>query len=159
MHSLSYENRSPWPTGPDGGGPSLALIDPSLGGSLPVSWRASHVLGGTPGFANTPAPVSGVYVNEVLAVNDSTIADELGEYDDWMELYNVGDEAVDVGGLYITDTLSQLTRWQIPIGHPDSTTIQAKGFLVLWADGEPDEGVLHLDLNALVSSGTRLRAL
>ena len=30
----------------------------------------------------------GLYINEFLASNNSVYADEIGEYDDWVELYN-----------------------------------------------------------------------
>lgn len=99
-----------------------------------------------------------VAINEFMAVNDSTYADEHGDYDDWIELYNRGDEPVDVGGLYLTDDLDQPTKWQLPMSSPDSTTIEPKGFLVLWADGDPDQGILHLDLK-LSGSGEQIGLL
>jgi hypothetical protein len=43
---------SPWPVEPDGRGTSLALIHPCLDNALPENWRASNVLGGTPGQPN-----------------------------------------------------------------------------------------------------------
>ena len=39
-----------------------------------------------------------LFVNEIMAVNDSTIADEAGEYDDWFEIYNAGEESVRLEG-------------------------------------------------------------
>ncbi|MBT7859043.1 MAG: T9SS type A sorting domain-containing protein [Gemmatimonadetes bacterium] len=99
-----------------------------------------------------------IAINEIMAVNDSTYADEHGDYDDWIELYNRGDEAVDVGGLYLTDNLDQPTKWQLPLGSPDSTTIESGGFLVLWADGDTDQGILHLDLK-LSGSGEQIGLL
>ena len=41
-----------WAVGPDGRGTSLALINPCLDNSLPENWRASYVVGGTPGQPN-----------------------------------------------------------------------------------------------------------
>ncbi len=95
----------------------------------------------------TPAaPVTGLYINEFMASNDAAYADEYGDYDDWIEIYNSNDFPVDVGGLYITDDLTDPTAWQIPTTAPDTTTIPAGGFLVLWADKESEEGVLHCEL-------------
>lgn len=95
------------------------------------------------------APV--LYINEFLASNDFCNTDENGEYDDWIEIYNPGPEAVDVGGMYISDDNADPTVWQIPTTAPDTTTIQPGGFLLLWADGQTDQGVLHVDLK--LSSG------
>ncbi len=92
-----------------------------------------------------------VVINEIMASNDAAVTDENGEYDDWFELYNAGDTAVDIGGMYVSDDQTDLTMWQIPTTDPAKTTIPAKGFLVLWADGQPDQGVLHLDFK--LSSG------
>lgn len=47
-----YDDSSPWPTEPDGDGPTLALIDPNYDNSLPGSWLASEQDGGTPGALN-----------------------------------------------------------------------------------------------------------
>ena len=44
-------------------------------------------------------------INEVMASNDITIADPQDEYDDWIEIYNYGDTAFDIGGMYLTDDL------------------------------------------------------
>ncbi len=82
--------------------------------------------------------------NEVLASNTSGTVDDFGEEEDWIELYNPGDQAVDMAGLYLTDSLSEPALWEIPTGYPGSTTVEGKGFILLWADGEPGQGPLHL---------------
>ena len=51
---VTFTDTNPWPTAPDGSGPSLALIDPSSDNSLPESWAASLEEGGTPGAINFP---------------------------------------------------------------------------------------------------------
>ncbi len=90
-------------------------------------------------------------INEFLASNDSCCTDENGEYDDFIEIYNAEGEAVDIGGMYITDDLAALTEWQIPETAPDSTTIEPGGFLLLWADKESEQGILHVEIK--LSSG------
>ena len=52
LDTVSYEDGSPWPSAPDGSGPSLSLIDLTSDNSLPESWAESSVTGGTPGYAN-----------------------------------------------------------------------------------------------------------
>jgi len=100
-------------------------------------------------------PITGLYINEFMASNDSAFADENGEFDDWIEIYNANNHAVDVGGLYITDDLADPTNWQIPDTAPDSTTIPAGGFLILWADKQPEQGVLHVGIK-LGSKGEQI---
>ncbi len=53
---FTYGTTAPWPTSPDGVGTSLEVIDPNGDLNSPLNWRASYVLGGTPGQAN-PGPV------------------------------------------------------------------------------------------------------
>jgi hypothetical protein len=60
---VSYTDSDPWPTEPDGNGPTLALIDPAQDNSLPQSWAASEQDGGTPGALNFP-PVPFVDVTD-----------------------------------------------------------------------------------------------
>lgn len=50
---VPYGVAAPWPTGPNGGGPSLELRNPSADNSQPGSWGPSSAPGGTPGAANS----------------------------------------------------------------------------------------------------------
>ena len=62
-------------------------------------------------------------INEFMASNNSEsgIADPQGEYDDWVEIYNAGPTAVDLGGMYLTDDLSDPTNFMIPAGITGNT--------------------------------------
>ncbi len=84
-----------------------------------------------------------LYINEFMASNDTSFADENGEYDDWIEIYNAEDKNVDIAGMYMSDNVDDPAAYQIPSGN-SATTIPAHGFLVLWADKQTDQGVLHL---------------
>ena len=86
-----------------------------------------------------------IVINEFVASNASTIADEAGAFDDWVELYNTGATPVDIGGWYMSDDLTAPQDWQIPATDPALTTIQPGGFLLLWFDKEPEQGPLHID--------------
>jgi len=86
-----------------------------------------------------------IFINEIMASNDGGYVDEMGEYEDWIELYNGGDEAFDLAGLYLTDTPSATTPWKFPANHPETTTILPGGFLVVFADKQPEQGMLHAD--------------
>jgi len=82
-------------------------------------------------------------INEVLASNSGGHADEAGQYDDWVEIYNAGPTAVDLGGMFLTDDLGQPTKWKIPTTNPAATTIPPNGYLLFWLDDEPAQGALH----------------
>ncbi len=98
--------------------------------------------GAEPARADVP-----VVVNEWMASNISCAADPQGQFDDWIELYNAGDASVDVAGLYLTDDVSEPRKWQIPAGDSVLTTIPARGFLVIWADGDTGDPGLHADFS------------
>jgi hypothetical protein len=84
-------------------------------------------------------------INEFMASNTSAsgIHDPFGDYDDWIEIHNFGDTAIDLAGMFLTDDLAVPTKWQIPSGFSSQTTIDANGYLVFWADDETVEGPLH----------------
>ncbi len=100
----------------------------------------------TPGYSNEESPghPTALFINEFMAANDSFIADGNGEFDDWVEIFNGGTEPVDFGGWYITDDSTNLQNWQIADTSPELTTIPPGGFLLLWADEQPEQGILHV---------------
>jgi len=83
-------------------------------------------------------------INEFMASNTRFNKDPQGQYDDWIELYNAADLAVDVGGMYLTDDLNEPTMWRIPDDNPAETTIPPHGYLLIWADADAgDRPGLH----------------
>ncbi len=96
-----------------------------------------------------------LFINEWMASNDNTIADNFGEFDDWIEIYNAGVSDVDLANYYITDDPLEPTKWQIPTGNSAVTTVPAGGFLLLWADKDTDQGENHIDFK-LSSSGEQI---
>ena len=91
----------------------------------------------TPGATNNPAfPPVAVFINEWLAQNSATLADPVdGQFEDWIELYNADTSPVDLGDYYLTDTLTDKTKWRIP----DNTVIPPLGYLLIWADNENNQ--------------------
>lgn len=57
IHDFTYSDQPPWPTEADGQGPSLEVIDVYGDYNDPANWRASAIIGGTPGTSDGPAPV------------------------------------------------------------------------------------------------------
>lgn len=93
-----------------------------------------------------PGPSSiDLFINEFIASNESTVADEHGDYDDWFEIYNATDDSIDIGGMYVSDDVLDRKKSRIPATDPSVTTIPAGGFLLIWCDKEPTEGLLHVD--------------
>ncbi|MEO8733828.1 MAG: lamin tail domain-containing protein, partial [Flavobacteriales bacterium] len=113
----------------------------------PGALEATVGLSGTAISNSLPA----VFINELMASNASTITDENGEYDDWFEIYNSTSAAVDLAGWYASDDATHLTKYQFPIGSTVAI-VPANGFLLVWADNQPEQGDLHTDF-ALSSNG------
>ena len=95
-------------------------------------------------------------INEFLAENTASNADAAGEFDDWVEIYNDGGTLVQLEGLYLTDDLTQKTRWAFPSG----TGLSPGEFLVVWCDTQVDQmndttGELHTNF-ALEKNGESL---
>lgn len=82
-----------------------------------------------------------VVINEIMASNDSTstIFDQNGNHDDWIELYNRKSTALDLTGLYLSDDPADLLKWQIP----DGTLLGADSYLVIWADKDEEQAGMH----------------
>jgi hypothetical protein len=79
-----------------------------------------------------------VVINEFMASNTTALADEQGEFDDWIELHNHGPEAVSLAGMFLTDDLTVPNRWALP-----AVTLPPGDYLLVWADGTPEQGFLH----------------
>jgi len=82
-------------------------------------------------------------INEFMASNSDCIQDPQGQYDDWIEIHNYGPDAINIGGMYLTDNLSVPTKWRIPVHNTAATTIPAGGYLLIWADNDTTDSGLH----------------
>lgn len=98
-----------------------------------------------------------IFINEIMAANTSTLRDgdtddavhgkEGGAYSDWIELYNAGEQAIDLTGYTLSDDGA---TWVFPEG-----VIPAKGYLVVWASDKNKvaaDGQLHTNFK-ISSSG------
>ncbi len=98
------------------------------------------------GFLTVPTPAesnAALFINEFIASNDFGHEDEVGETDDWLEIYNAGETAVDIAGMYLTKDLTIPNMWMVPTDDSVATTIPAGGFLIIWCDEQTDQGLLH----------------
>ncbi|MCB0481593.1 MAG: lamin tail domain-containing protein [Flavobacteriales bacterium] len=92
-----------------------------------------------------------VMINEILSSNDKVIRDPIGDFDDYVELYNPTNAAVNIGKYFITDDKDSLFKCMIPTG----TMISANGYLLVWIDGEMDQEGIHCNFK-LNSKGERI---
>ena len=96
--------------------------------------------------------ISQLKINELLAINNTINMDEANEFDDWVELYNPSDQALNLSGLYLTDDLENLTQWQFT---DTAIVISAGGHLLIWCDENQEQGSLHTNFK-LNSTGETL---
>jgi hypothetical protein len=140
--NFAYSDSGAWPGRADGDGSSLELKDPAavpptaaaratylLDGN---NWRSSREYNGTPAAAGTGA-LQTVVVNEVLAHTDLPLLDAI-------ELYNSTAAPLNIGGWYLSDSVSDLKKYRIP----DGTVLAAHEYRVL----DDDDFGAYFRLNA-----------
>jgi len=79
-----------------------------------------------------------VVVNEIMASNATILADEDGDYSDWIELYNPSDNPVDITGYGLSDNSGKPFKWIFP-----ETVINPKEFLIVFASGKDRKETCH----------------
>ncbi|HKQ37627.1 MAG TPA: lamin tail domain-containing protein [Verrucomicrobiae bacterium] len=151
------------------GGPEQILFQfpqPATG-TVQVAWAPGH---GITDLANKPfaggswtyvldpnLPNTGLILNEFMADNRNTLEDEDGDTEDWIEIYNPSGFEVDIGGWFLTDDASQLSKWRFPIGK----TVPGNGYLVVFASNKDKTnltGRLHTNFQ-IAREGTDYLAL
>ena len=116
----------------------------NAGAFLPA--RAAHEFS-TLLASQTNGVAGDVVINEFMASNDITQADQDGEFDDWIELYNNTSASIDLSGYFLSDDSEELQKWAFPSG----TSITGGGYLIVWADEDEDQAGLHADFK--ISAG------
>ncbi|MBN1676558.1 MAG: lamin tail domain-containing protein, partial [Kiritimatiellae bacterium] len=119
--SVRYNDRDPWPREADGAGFSLVALTTDGDQDDPAKWRASNLIGGSPGY-DDGEPYR-VLINEVLSHTDLPQKDAI-------ELYNAGSTSVDIGGWYLSDSENACRKFRIP----DATSLAAGGYIVFDED-------------------------
>jgi hypothetical protein len=89
-------------------------------------------------------------INEFVAKNGAGLQDEHGAHPDWVELYNAGDQPVDLEGWTISDDHGEPDKHQL-----QGLVIEPQGWLVLFADDGEQAGARHLSF-ALDADGEEL---
>ncbi len=138
---LDFKYSDAWREITDGQGFSLTIVNPANpdinSWGEKDAWRASAFYGGSPGWDDTgiiPEPGS-VVINEVLAHAHADASD-------WIELHNTTAAAINIGGWFLSDSDTDLTKYQIA----DGIVIAGNGYLVFYQDqdfGNPADPGCH----------------
>ncbi len=101
-----------------------------------------------------PPEPARLVINELMASNSEKATDELGEYDDWVEIYNAGDRPMPLDELALTDVRDDAAPYTFPAG----ITLPGKSWVVVWCDGQPEQGAYHASFT-LQSAGDQVYLL
>lgn len=97
---------------------------------------------------------NGVMISEIMPVNHTVLADEDGDFSDWIELYNPSGMAVNLKGCALSDTDINRAKWVF-----EDTVMQPGEYLIVFASGKDRRsasGRLHTNFK-LSSKGETLR--
>jgi hypothetical protein len=97
--------------------------------------------------------VPAVRINE-MGANKEIAYNDYFEKSDWVELYNCTDSAVNIAGLYISNSEDNPRMYKIPDNQGKKTRIEPYSHCILWADEEPDNREIHLPFKLPSSGGT-----
>ncbi|MBK7173796.1 MAG: T9SS type A sorting domain-containing protein [Bacteroidales bacterium] len=138
IDTVNYDDTDPWPVEPDGNGPTLELINPTLDNALASSWKASYTPHGTPGEPNfyvkvpeipeagkrpvislSPNPMNSftqvsVRMDQLTGSNSLAIFDltgrEVKRYETSGTIVRIDREGLS-GGVYVVRLIDQSGRW------------------------------------------------
>ena len=87
------------------------------------------------------ADVSALCINEVCVSASKTAAiylDADGDASDFVEIYNCGNESIDISGFGLSDSKTPL-KWQFP----ENTVVPANGYLVIFCSSKGSIGTMY----------------
>ncbi|MEM6327720.1 MAG: CotH kinase family protein, partial [Bacteroidota bacterium] len=91
------------------------------------------------GLADAVAAQPVLQIHEVVSNNATSALDEDGDASDWIEVANLGTEAVDLAGIALSDDPDRPRRWVFPSG-----TLAPGGIVLVFASGKDRaSSVLH----------------
>ncbi|MCB0855112.1 MAG: lamin tail domain-containing protein, partial [Bacteroidetes bacterium] len=88
-------------------------------------------------------------INELMADNETFKTDEEGEFDDWIEIYNNGNEPIFMGDFYLSDDPDKPDKWPMP-----AQNIYPGQFMIIWADDDGHQGNFHANFKLSKSGET-----
>ncbi|MBM7613514.1 CotH kinase family protein [Alkaliphilus hydrothermalis] len=84
-----------------------------------------------PYFANKKPMAYPLVINEVMVKNRNSIRDDDGDFEGWIELYNHGDEAINLQGFGLSKDSKNHFMWRF-----GNQVIEPKSFCVVWTSGK-----------------------
>ena len=100
---------------------------------------------------NSFGQINYLVINEVMVSNDTALVDEYGEFDDWIEIYNNGNNSINLFGYHLSDDEAELEKYSFP-----SIDLNPDEYLIIWADdGYDKQGVFHANFK-MSSAGESL---
>ena len=146
---LSPEDEGVWLTAPDGVTVLDFIVYPPQQTDLSYgrtcdgcdTWMHFNVPTPEAPNADQLVPTPTLFINEVLLDNTNNLVDEAMEFEPWLEVYNPNGFQVHLGGYTLQSDLGFVAT--LPTDDPVATTVPANGFLLLWLDGEPEQGGHH----------------
>ncbi|MEM9823914.1 MAG: CotH kinase family protein [Bacteroidota bacterium] len=75
-----------------------------------------------------------VRISEYSASNLNDFPDNHNRFEDWIELHNSSNQAVDLGGWFLSDKEAKPTKWMIPAG----VSVEAGGYIIFWCSGRDE---------------------
>ena len=79
-------------------------------------------------------------INEFMGSNKNYVVDRYGQFDDWIEIFNTGEDPVSFENLYITDDPHDPGKYSLA-GNP---IIEQNEFKLFWADNQEEQGIDHV---------------
>ncbi len=79
-----------------------------------------------------------------MSSNTHFLSDEDGSFEDWIELYNTGDQTVNLEGFGLSDNYEQPYKWMLP-----SYDMQPGEYLIIWASGKDRKPVPGAMINGI----------
>ena len=72
-----------------------------------------------------------IAINEVMTSNLSEIADEDGDFEDWIEIYNYSSNSINLENYSLSDDVNEPKKWIFP-----NITLAANSYLIVWASNK-----------------------
>lgn len=96
------------------------------------------------------SPKKDLIINELSATNSTIQADLNGDYDDWVEVYNSSDVAVNLSDYHLSDESGNLIKWSFP-----NFILQPDSYFIVWCDDQTGQSGVHANFK-LSSAGEGL---
>lgn len=95
---------------------------------------------------------TGLFINEISAAN-ATYADNLYKAEDWVEIYNNSDKAIDLDKMYLSDDSLNRKKFQFIASAPKNLMIPPNQYLVVWCSGAVVRGDRHTSFKLAKEGG------